>query len=73
MSEQMRKEFEEWFFDVVDGDASVKGLCWQAWQASRAAIVVDTSSMPEASYGGTGVVYLSGVENALEQAGVSYK
>lgn len=85
MSEQMRKEFEEWINqdavfknpewleDVGQYNYTSTQIMWQAWQASRAAIVVDLSDLCEASYTYSGTCYKSDVENRLEQAGVSYK
>lgn len=75
MSEQMRKEFEEWAisenFDVSHSDHRYGNLdtylAWQTWQASRAAIVV---VMPESH---NDWLDKQIVEYALEQAGVSYK
>jgi len=67
MSEQMRKEFEAWAVSVgkyvsVDEDGEYNNAivddCWQAWQASRAAIVVELRGK---------------VIEALEKSGASYK
>ena len=46
---------------------------WQGWQDSRAALVVDLSSLPEANYSTTGTCYVSHVEDLLDKAGISYK
>ena len=49
----------------------IEWLMWQAWQASRAAIVV---SLPEFYLDGDDAFdYCEGVENALDEAGVSYE
>jgi hypothetical protein len=81
MSEQMRKEFEawaeskKWCILKTDGvyNNTIVGCAFEAWQASRAAIVVDLSDLCEASYTYFGTCYKSDVEYRLEQAGVSYK
>lgn len=79
----MQKQFEEWRLSVVENsDLQKDGAVyfdhdvhsdWQAWQASRAALVFSTGELPEASYGGAGVVYLSAVESMLDEAGVKYE
>ena len=38
--DKMRKEFESWFYSEIDGNGVLEDLCWQAWQASRAVLVV---------------------------------
>jgi hypothetical protein len=73
MNEQMRKEFEEWFYNDLSDAAGLYHLAWQAWQASRESIVVDLSDLCEASYTFSGTCYKSDVEYRLEQSGVSYK
>jgi hypothetical protein len=72
MSEQMRKEFEEWFFNEVDGSAIAESLCWEAWQASRLALAV---KLPEELRDSEGFnVYDCGeVKDALDAAGVRYE
>lgn len=67
MSEQMRKEFEDWFYNDLSDAAGLYHLAWQAWQASRAALVV---VMPESH---NDWLDKQIVEYALDQAGVSYK
>jgi hypothetical protein len=76
MSEQMRKEFEEWFKQAhtgnvqkIDGEYShgATERLWQSWQASRAAIVV---LIPESH---NDWLDKQIVEYALVNAGVSYK
>jgi hypothetical protein len=75
MSEQMRKEFEEWYSKLPDDLKS--DVCsysaYKGWQASRQALVVELSKLPEASYSTAGTCYMSDVESALDKAGVSYK
>lgn len=39
--DKMREEFEDWFYSEIDAGPVVEDLCWQAWQASRAALVVE--------------------------------
>ena len=38
---QSQKEFEEWFYNDLNEAAGAYHLAWQAWQASRAALVVE--------------------------------
>lgn len=54
LHEESRKQFEEWFRSKHEGQMITKGrgysdpitqLMWQAWQASRAGIVVDTPQL----------------------------
>ena len=78
----MRKEFEEWMAksgayptrinDQLYDDLAASAA-WVAWQASRQALVVELSKLPEASYSIAGTCYMSDVESELDKAGVSYK
>ncbi len=82
MSEQMRKEFEEWArkegycttiypqFPNEYASGNTENL-WNGWQASRAALVVELPK-PETD-GMSEVVSLIDVEDALDAAGVKYK
>jgi hypothetical protein len=47
MSEQMRKEFEEWLkeYSMFPLDSTRAAGYWQAWQASRAALCVELPVM----------------------------
>lgn len=54
--EESRKQFEWWFRSTHEGQMITKGrgysdpltqLMWQAWQASRASIVVDLPEMED--------------------------
>jgi hypothetical protein len=92
MSDQMKREFEEWYLSQIDNDAPVldggvfssqhSKWCWQAWQASRKALVVELPQ-PEKSYFGAlpyekGMVdginaMLDDCQAALDKAGVQYK
>ena len=36
-----QKEFEVWFYNDLNEAAGVYHLAWQAWQASRSALVVN--------------------------------
>lgn len=75
--DKSKEQFEEWFFEEVDGSAIAESLCWQAWQASRAALVVQLpaafdSSNEDASH--YEYAYLkSEVEKSLDAAGIEYK
>ena len=70
MSEKMREEFNEWY-----GKSwvpySTRDDMWQAWQASRAALVVE---LPGAIW--CSLAYheaINDVKEALDDAGVGYK
>lgn len=81
MTDKVRAEFEAWATDfelykTPDGEDYAlheTDVAWQAWQASRAALVLDVSGMPSASYTDSDVVYRSHIEDALDAAGVAYK
>lgn len=68
MSEKMRAEFDEWAMEYgFDDDEHM----WEAWQASRAALVVE---LPGAIW--CPLAYheaINDVKEALDDAGVSYK
>lgn len=74
MSEKMRDSFEAWASQFFRIDAEPWGeyvdnetqWAWQAWQASRAALVVE---LPEKA----ALMSASSVYAALDGAGVSYK
>jgi len=80
MSEKIRREFEEWFYEYslpCEGDWFKRDSCgdydypsthdaWMGWQASRAALVVE---LPEKA----ALMSASSVYAALDDAGVSYK
>ena len=80
MSEKMTDEFKGWAYksgyDIDDAQESADDekffvcydteACWQAWQASRAALVVE---LPEKA----ALMSASSVYAALDDAGVGYK
>ena len=76
MSEKIRDEFELWFeasygFGLTKDDETTYSTPWvndmfYAWQASRAAMVVD---LPEKA----ALMSASSVYSSLDDAGVSYK
>ena len=85
MSEKMMDEFKGWAYksgyDIDDAQESADDekffvcydteACWQAWQASRAALVVE---LPGAIW--CSLAYheaINDVKGALDDAGVSYK
>ncbi len=79
---EMQKQFEEWAISVgkyvstdEDGEYNnhIVGYCWQAWQASRASVIVKTDTMKDPSYEETGMVYLDVVEQALGEEGIRYE
>ena len=65
MSEKMRDEFNEWYGKSWAPYSAADDL-WQAWQASRAALVVE---LPEKA----ALMSASSVYAALDDAGVAYK
>ena len=85
MSEKIRREFEEWFYEYslpCEGDWFKMDSCgdydypsthdaWMGWQASRAALVVE---LPGAIW--CSLAYheaINDVKEALDDAGVGYK
>jgi hypothetical protein len=76
MSEQVRKEFEEWAekesFNIArwrDGyDVVSTNYAWQGWQASRQALVVE---LPRVT--GDAVYDAQEVHDALGKAGAAYR
>ena len=78
--DKMREEFEVWAEGryVLDKNRSGSYMAihtnnaYDVWQASRAALVVELSKLPEASEYGSGRVYTSHVEDALDNAGIRY-
>ena len=71
MSEKMRAEFDAWTMEYgFDDDEHM----WEAWQASRSAMVVELPSDINGEYYADGWnAALMCVEGMLEEAGVSYK
>ena len=74
MSEKMREEFESWaischmctYLDGVEYRHQSTEWAWMAWQASRAALVVE---LPEKA----ALMSASSVYSSLDDAVVSYK
>ena len=70
MSEQVRKEFNEWYSKLPDDLKS--DVCsysaYKGWQASRQALVVE---LPRVT--GDAVYDAQEVHDALDKAGVAYK
>lgn len=56
-----------------NSDSCSVNVIWKVWQASRAAMVVNTSELHSAGYHVTGCVYLSDVEDMLDKAGIHYE
>lgn len=77
MSDKMREDFEVWVVSM-GGDIRLNGeyvsnvteCAWGAWQASRAALVVD---LPDEKNASTKADLLDEVMQALDAVGVSYK
>ena len=68
MSEKMREDFDAWTMQYGFDDGE---HMWQAWQASRAALVVE---LPGAIW--CSLAYheaINDVKEALDDAGVGYK
>lgn len=75
--DKMREEFEDWFSKNQPKYAGVsyhgsKAVCWQAWQASRAALVVKIPEEHDSGDGTIGVLQ-DDFAKSLEDAGVSYE
>ena len=74
MSEKMREEFESWaischmctYLDGVEYRHQSTEWAWMAWQASRAALVVE---FPEKA----ALMSATSVYAAIDDAGVGYK
>ena len=82
MSEKMREEFESWaischmctYLDGVECRHQSTEWAWMAWQASRAALVVELPSDIGGEYYADGWnAALMCVEEKLKEAGVTYK
>ena len=73
--DKIREEFESWLMgmSLKQINAICEDSAWQAWQASRAALVVNTSELRRADYYVSGTVYLDDVEDALDKAGIKYE
>lgn len=85
MSDKMREEFESWY-GSRHGDRKIKSLeifweydftstqcMWQAWQASRAALVVELPEVAWADNLGQECMLLDEVTSMLDKAGVKYE
>ena len=84
MSEKMREEFESWaischmctYLDGVEYRHQSTEWAWMAWQASRAALVVE---LPQKPYCAQGMAYpdysdaLNDCREAIESVGVKCK
>ena len=69
MSEQSRKEFEEWAAGMFGKhNFNAREVAWAAWQASRQALVVE---LPRVT--GDAVYDAQEVHDALDKAGLPYK
>ena len=82
MSEKIREALESWaischmctYLDGVEYRHQSTEWAWMAWQASRAALVVELPSDFNGEYYADGWnAALMRVEGMLEEAGVSYK
>ena len=81
MSEKMREEFELWASNLLlpmdkhDGNYVHSGVNrrWQAWQASRAALVVELPAVQRLGFISEPIMDADDVKYSLEDAGISYK
>ena len=80
MSEKIREEFEGWCAGKLNIDGCDEfyfnantNLAWVAWQASRAALVVELPCSWYQDQDGNILNREDDVKSALEDAGVSYK
>ena len=87
MSEKIRREFEEWFYEYslpCEGDWFKMDSCgdydypsthdaWMGWQASRAALVVELPAQWSNECYDDEVMFSGQVIDALDLARVSYK
>jgi hypothetical protein len=64
-----QKEFDAWFYNDLSEAAGVYHLAWQAWQASRANLVVD---LPQERCD-AGERLMGQVRDELDSVGVKYK
>ena len=78
--DKMREEFEAWFQSDIDAGPVVEDLCWQAWQASRAAPVVELPATCNRAliYGDGSMDHdeyfeVDDIKDALTAAGISYE
>lgn len=76
MSEKMREEFDAWTMQYGFDDGE---HMWQAWKASRSALVVELPSFENGSIRGysgdcdEANMVVDAVAESLDAAGVSYK
>ena len=77
MSEKMRDSFAKWYGEQAQYGKAHEDELWRAWQASRAALVVE---MPDEKKGRYLDSYqegwndaISSCEQRIEDCGVSYK
>ena len=87
MSEKMRDEFKGWAYksgyDIDDAQESADDekffvcydteACWQAWQASRAALVVELPKAVHINISERRILLEGDVTDALDSSGISYK
>ena len=69
--DKSRVEFEKWFFEDLKVIADYD-LSWQAWQASRKALVVELPSFFSDRYESE-ICFTEDIEQSLDAAGVAYK
>ena len=75
MSEQMRKEFEEYWegeSDLLELSEDVKQVFFECWQASRQSLVVKLPELYETPSNGK-VYFPEEITDALDTVGVRYE
>lgn len=74
MSDKMRESFIKWYSEQAQYGNAHEDELWKAWQASRAALVVELPSDIGGEYYADGWnAALMCVEEKLKEAGVTYK
>lgn len=81
--DKMREEFEAWMLkywfdpnltaDKRGYENEIVSQQWNAWQASRAALVVELPHVSTLKIGNDELFYRGDVIEALDEAGVAYK
>lgn len=73
MSENMRSDFLNWYSKQDQYGAAHKEELWRAWQASRAALVVELPTAVCINISEHRILKEDDVIDSLDAAGVSYK
>lgn len=73
MSNKMRDSFTKWYSEQVQCGKAYEDELWQAWQASRAALVVELPAQWSNQCYDDEIMFSGQVIDAIDSAGVSYK